>query len=178
MKKDLFLFSILTVVAVLSRLVSHTSNFTAVGAAAVVAGLLIERKTLALAVPLLTMLVSDGIMNFYTVGYHNQMDAVYLGFALMTAVSFLFKQNADFKKVVASSLVASAVFFVVSNFGVWIEGQLYPRTMEGLVTCFVNAIPFFRNEILSTVVLSPVLFFATQYLLKTQFAAIALNRSK
>ena len=41
----------------------------------------------------------------------------------------------------------SLVFFVVTNLGVWLVGDLYPRTLDGLVTCYIAAIPFFRNTL-------------------------------
>jgi hypothetical protein len=60
--------------------------------------------------------------------------------------------------VLGASLGASLFFFIATNFGVWLEGRLYPLTAEGLVSCYYNAIPFFRNTLLGDLVFSAVLF--------------------
>jgi len=49
------------------------------------------------------------------------------------------------------SLFSAVLFFMVSNFGVWLVGW-YPPTFEGLVQCYVNAIPFFRTSIVANLV--------------------------
>ena len=46
------------------------------------------------------------------------------------------------KKINLTSVLSSSViFFVVTNFGVWLIG--YPNTVEGFITCYVAALPFF-----------------------------------
>ena len=52
----------------------------------------------------------------------------------------------------------SVLFFVVTNFGVWLVGDLYPRTLEGLVACYVAGIPFFRNTLAGDLLYAAVLF--------------------
>ena len=59
--------------------------------------------------------------------------------------------------VLGAGLGSAVSFFLVSNFSVWAAGYLYPRTWAGLITCYVNAIPFFRNGLVSD------LFFATVF---------------
>jgi len=49
------------------------------------------------------------------------------------------------------SLFSAVLFFVVTNFGVWLVGW-YPPTLEGLIQCYVNGIPFFRASIVSNLV--------------------------
>ena len=62
------------------------------------------------------------------------------------------------KTAVAPGLAASILFFVVTNFGVWALDSLYPRTLEGLVICYVAAIPFFANTLAGTLFYTAVLF--------------------
>jgi len=50
------------------------------------------------------------------------------------------------------------LFFVLTNFGVWALGALYPKTLTGLTECYVVAIPFFRNALLSDLFYSALLF--------------------
>jgi hypothetical protein len=40
-------------------------------------------------------------------------------------------------------------FFVVSNFTVWAEWGMYPKSLAGLGACYFAALPFFRNSIVS-----------------------------
>ena len=56
------------------------------------------------------------------------------------------------------SLAASTVFFVITNFGVWAVGGLYPRTVLGLTECFVAALPFFGNQMAGDILFTGVLF--------------------
>lgn len=53
---------------------------------------------------------------------------------------------------------SSVFFFVVTNFAVWLEGSLYPRTLVGLQQCFTLALPFFRNTLLSDLIYTASLF--------------------
>ena len=57
-----------------------------------------------------------------------------------------------------AALASSLSFFVASNFGVWLAGQLYPHTWSGLATCYVAAIPFFGRGLASDMLFSAVLF--------------------
>ena len=61
-----------------------------------------------------------------------------------------------------SALAGPSAFFVISNFGVWLAGHLYPATWEGLAACYVAALPFYRNSLVSTVVYTTLLFGANE----------------
>ena len=61
-------------------------------------------------------------------------------------------------RVAAGSLAASIAFFVVSNLAVWAVWHMYPKTLAGLMTAYVAAIPFFRNQVLADLVFSAALF--------------------
>ena len=43
---------------------------------------------------------------------------------------------------------------VVSNYAVWVGGTMYPHTMAGLGTCYLAALPFYRNDLLSTLLVT------------------------
>ena len=62
------------------------------------------------------------------------------------------------KVSVLTVLGSSLLFFIVSNLGVWL--LYYPLTLEGLITCFTLAIPFFGNTIAGDLVYTAVLFFS------------------
>ena len=53
--------------------------------------------------------------------------------------------------------MSSTVFFVVSNFGVWLGG-FYPLTLNGLVECYVLAVPFYGALLVGDGFYAAVLF--------------------
>ena len=80
-------------------------------------------------------------------------------------LSFIFYQLSEklkkFKNVVLFTLSGSLIFFIISNFGVWFVSNIYERTILGLVECYILAIPFFFNTIISTflyLIVSKVIF--------------------
>ena len=135
------------------RLLPHPSNFTPIGALALFAGAQFDDKRWAFIVPLAAMLLSD-----LALGFHGQMPIVYSAFAVIVALGFLLKENKTWLRVTGASLAAATFFFVVSNFSVWAFDGLYPLTMQGLVTCYIAAIPFFQNWLIATLFYSAVLF--------------------
>jgi hypothetical protein len=58
----------------------------------------------------------------------------------------------------AACLAGSVFFFVVTNFGVWALGTLYPKTGAGLASCYAAAVPYFRNTVLGDAAFTAVLF--------------------
>jgi hypothetical protein len=135
------------------RLVPHPSNFTPIGALALFAGAQFDDKRWAFIVPLAAMLLSDIV-----IGFHSGMPVVYAAFAAIVCMGFLLKKKKTALRVTTASLAAATFFFVVSNFAVWAFDRLYPLTLQGLVTCYVAAIPFFQNWLAATLLYSAILF--------------------
>jgi len=72
------------------------------------------------------------------------------------------KDNKDsFKyslKMTGLGLTASLLFFLWTNFGVWLMWpQLYPKTMSGLLQCYVMGLPFLRYNLLGNLLIIPVI---------------------
>lgn len=40
----------------------------------------------------------------------------------------------------------SLVFYLISNFGVWLSTNMYERSFEGLVCCYIAALPFIKYQ--------------------------------
>lgn len=139
--------------AALSRLIPHPPNFTPVIAMALFGGAVIADRKLALLVPLLALLVSDLL-----IGLHDTMLFVYGGVALITMLGFVLHKRRSFGRVFGYALAASVLFFTITNLGVWLKGGLYPLTVEGLVACYVAAIPFFHNTLVATLLYTALLF--------------------
>ena len=54
--------------------------------------------------------------------------------------------------------MSSLLFFVLTNFGVWLVNGYYPHTVAGLAACYVAAIPFFQNSIAGDLFYTALLF--------------------
>ena len=145
-KKEKVLFGFV-LIAALTRLVPHPPNFAPITAMSLFAGAYFTRKQLAFIVPLLAMLISDLFLGFYTISIF-----VYLSFAVITWMGQ--QKNRVTPKLV---LLGSVLFFLISNFGVWL--LYYPKTTDGLVTCFALAIPFFATSLIGDIFYSVILVF-------------------
>ncbi len=144
----LFIVFALIAVAIMFRLLPHPQNFTPIAAIAIFSGALLGKKWYAFVVPMLIMLISDAF-----IGFHVTMWAVYLSFALVVLLGMTMAKSLRFKNVFATALVSAVVFFLITNFACWLQGW-YGYTAQGLVNCYLAAIPFFRMELLSTMVYS------------------------
>ena len=166
MSKQRFVL-LLILVGALSRLIPHPANFTAVGAIALFAGAQIKSQRFAFLVPVLALWISDLLINnilyasyydsfvFFTEGF------AYMAFAMVLAVMIGEQLLSKFSvgRLFSGSLLSALLFFVITNFGVWLSAtSIYPATAEGLLLCYEAAIPFFRNDALGTWVYSGVLF--------------------
>ncbi len=139
--------------AAVARLLPHPPNVTPIAAMALFGGVQFRDRGTALGVPLLAMLVSDVI-----IGFHPLMPLVYLCFALTVAIGFWAKQNFSWERIVMGSLAASVLFFVVTNFGMWMISTMYPKTAQGLVMCYIGALPYFRNTLFGDLGYTALLF--------------------
>lgn len=83
---------------------------------------------------------------------------MYPSFALVVCIGLLLRQRRRPVPIIGAALASSLVFYLVTNFGVWAMGTLYPRTVAGLFECCAMAIPFFRNTVLGDAVYCAVLF--------------------
>lgn len=135
----------LIAVAVMSRLLPHPQNFSPVMAIALFSGVLLGKKWYAWVVPMAIMVISDCFLGFSDVTW-----SVYLSFALIIGMGMMMKK-VSLLNVFANSLLGALLFFVITNFACWLPGW-YGYTWQGLMDCYVAAIPYFRMTVLSSVV--------------------------
>ncbi len=129
----------------ISRLLPHPPNFTPVAAMALFGGACFSSRLAAFFVPLAAMLASDAF-----IGFHRGMIAVYACFAATVCIGLWLRRRRAFGPIAGATLASSLLFYMATNFAVWAlgHGRLYPMTLEGLATCYIAAIPFFRNTLL------------------------------
>jgi hypothetical protein len=143
----------LIVCAAALRLVPHPPNFTPIGAMALFAGATLPRRAMAVAAPLLALLVSDLVLGFYA-----GMEVVYLSTALVVAIGWLVAARRTVVSIAAAALASSVAFFLITNFGVWLSSGMYARSASGLAACYTAALPFFQNSVAGDLFYSALLF--------------------
>ncbi|MBI2033169.1 MAG: hypothetical protein HYT10_01760 [Candidatus Levybacteria bacterium] len=156
---------------VVMRLLPHPANVAPVAALALFGGVYLEKKY-AVILPIVIMFVSDAI-----IGFHNTMVFVYASFILIGLIGLWLRSHKTLTSVISASLFSSLIFFLVTNFGVWLVGNMYQRSLNGLVTAFVLALPFFRNTIMGDLLYTG-LFFAVYEFIKVVILSNAKHSIK
>ena len=159
LKREFFPISLILILA-LARLIPHPPNFTPIIAVAIMSGYFFKNINLSFLILIVAMLVSDLFIGFY-----ENVIFVYASLLLITFVFYKIINKINFKNLFIYSFAGSLIFFIVSNFGVWALGSpgvydiAYEKNLNGLVECYILAIPFFGNTFLSTVIFAyPVVF--------------------
>ena len=162
----------LLILGVISRLIVHLPNFTPVIALALFGGVYLKKRQ-AVILPVLMMVISD-----LFIGVDNTFPFTWGSVALIALLGLYVRERKNLPTIAGSSLFASVLFFLLTNFGVWLVSGMYPRSIAGLQQCFILAIPFFNSTLVSTVVYTAVLFggyeWAAARLRKTRLAHVVL----
>lgn len=150
----------MTLAASLVRLLPHWPNFTPIGATALFGGAYFLRRRSAFAIPLCAMLLSDIILGATHYGWAvlRFMPVVYICFAATVLIGMLLRKRRTALSVVTAAIGSSVLFFIVTNFAVWLGGTLYSRTAIGLAECYLAAVPFFSNTVAGDLFFSAILF--------------------
>ena len=128
----------------ISRFVPHPPNFTSLIALSFYIPALFGRKYIPAII--ISFAVTDLIIGFHAVTFFTWGSVLLIG-----SISNYFS-NAMLKRL-SGALFGAVIFFVVTNFGVWISG-MYGYTLNGFITCYTLAIPFFAYSVISTFMFS------------------------
>lgn len=162
---------LLTILAVISRFLPHPPNFTSVGGTALFGGAKLSRP-LNYLLPIGIMLVTDIFL-----GFHKTMPYVYISFIIAVMLGErLLKNNASVAKIGVVSLVGSLLFFLITNFGVWQTGGLYPHTTAGLMESYLMGLPFLKWTVLGDMIYS-VGFFKLYQLIENRKFVTTFDRT-
>ena len=82
----------------------------------------------------------------------------YGSYILIAIAAIFIVKKVNVQNVFAGALASTAIFFLVSNFGVWISSTSYPQTFSGLMTCYAAGVPFIKGTILGDLFYAAVLF--------------------
>jgi hypothetical protein len=158
------LVAALVLVPVACRQIPWFPNAMPVSAVALFAGAWFRDWRLMLGIPLLTRLLSDLMLGYETASA-SEVLVIYACLAFSVACGWLVRNQRQQPLPVLTSCLASAVvFFLVTNFGVWLASTpnlgpfYYPPTLAGLARCYEMAWPFFRGTLVGDIVYTGVLF--------------------
>lgn len=184
-KSILVSFILLVVVSALYRAWDgRPFGFAPQIAMAIFGGAMIKDKRWAILMPLLSIFLSDLL---YEVLYMNGLSSIkgfyfgegqltnYLLILGLTFFGFLMRRI-NILNVIAFTVSGSLLFFITSNFFVWLGGGGYarPKTWEGLLQCYNDGLAFYReygliNGFVGNILLGDLFFsfilFGSYYLL-------------
>jgi hypothetical protein len=153
---------LLLIVALLSRLVPHHDwvNFTAVGGALLYFGA--RRSWREMLAPLAALMATDYFLTVFSYHYPFRWQGYVTTWAWYLAVmalgQILLRSRTTFPRVAAGVVLGPTSFFIVSDYAVWAGSNIYPHNTDGLIACYVAALPFYRNDLLSTTVVAGLAF--------------------
>jgi len=148
----------------LFRYLPHPPNVSPIAAMALFAGATFSDRRAAFLLPLLALFSGDLV-----IGLHDTMIYVYAAFGFTVLAGMALRHRLRPGNIAVAVIATSLLFFLLTNFGVWMTSALYPKTGEGLVQAYIAGIPFFQNTLLGNAGFS-VLLFGAYSLLQRNFS--------
>lgn len=175
-KNNILVFGLLVLACALYRVWDgRPFGFAPQIAMALFAGSVIKNKKISFLFPVLSMLISDALyqilyaQGFTSIkGFYSGQWENYVLIASITIIGFFIRKN-NIGSIFIGSLAGAIYFFLISNFFDWIGGGLdinnqpYPKTWNGLIYCYSEALPFFKWSVLATFSFNAI-FFGGHYL--------------
>jgi hypothetical protein len=163
---------IVLLLAVFSRLLPHLFhtpawNFTAIGGGLLFFGSRMngaKRPAVMLIAALAALMATDYYLTVYAYAYPFHVSSylvTWLWYAAVCLIGMGLLEKPSVLRVGAGALASTTSFFLLSNLVVWIGGtaaSMYPHTLSGLAACYTAAIPFYRNDLVSTAITAGALF--------------------
>ncbi len=128
----------------LSRFVPHPPNFTSLIALSFYLPAFFGRKYIP------AVLVSFFITDLF-IGMHNITFFTWGSVIVIGLISKYLKKNILLR--LCGSLLGAILFFIITNFGVYLSGY-YGFGINSFLNCYIMAIPFFGNTVISTMLFS------------------------
>jgi hypothetical protein len=142
----------LIVIGVLSRLVPHPPNVTAVVGVSLLAAYVVRNIWLAALVPVAVMAIADIVL-----GWHGSAFFTYAGMLAATLIGRGLSGRLSVPRLGGAAFLSSLAFFLVSNFGVWLGGYYGPG-LDGLAACYAAALPFWGYSLVGDLGSTAILF--------------------
>ena len=148
---------------ILSRLIPHPPNFTPLIAGAIFLPFLIKDKWLIICLPILCLLISD-----FFLGFHTVMIWTYGSFFLIGLMASQFS-SIKLTSLIGLSLSSPTLFFIITNFGVWMGSSIYSQDIQGLMQCYILALPFYASSLSATLLFASLFYFCHKFFINRGF---------
>jgi hypothetical protein len=165
--RTLLIVAMILMAAIL-RAVPHPWNFAPIGAMALFSGATFRNRVVAFIFPLLAMLAGD-----FFIGFHILIPVVYASFLISVGIGLWLREHRTMARLGGAVLFGAMQFFLITNFGVWLFSNTYPKNAAGLLACYVAGLPFVWNTLAGDCFFSAVLFGAL-FLAEQAFPAVRL----
>lgn len=143
-------FCALFAVLVVYRIMPHPYNLTPLFSAALFSGIYCRDKRLQFLLPIGSMLVTD-----FCLGFYHGMLFSYFAVASIIMLGRVLSKQKTIGTIIGGSILASFMFYLISNFGVWLLGGVgYEASLSGLIECYIAGLPFFQRTLESTLLFS------------------------
>ncbi|NMC99534.1 MAG: hypothetical protein GYA62_07435 [Bacteroidales bacterium] len=181
-----FVIVLLILLATFSRLVPHINNLSPIGAISLFGAAYFKKKWHAFLVPIITVWFSDIFINNLIYSYmfpnftlfYEGFFWQYISYFFITLGSIFLLKKINIKRLVGASLFSSVTFFFISNFGFWISSPFYSKDLNGLITCYLYAIPFIKGTLIGDAVFTSLMF-GSFYILQVKYSylkAVSINK--
>ena len=178
-KKNTGIITLLIFMAAATRLLPHPPNLTAIGSMALFGGAYFGKKYLAILIPFLALFLSNLVLD--NIVYAQYYDGfvlfspnslwVYGSILLIALLGMGLLKKVTMPKVLVGALSATAIFFLLTNFGAWLSNPIYTKDLSGLLQSYFAGLPFLTNSLIGNLVFSTALFgiyhFATHRKIQT-----------
>jgi hypothetical protein len=137
-------------------------NFSPIWAACLFGGACLAQRSVAIAAPLATYLLSDlgiwALTGRFDWAFYPGQFVVYLTVAVCVAMGFPLRGRGSVAGIAAAGFASCTLFYLTTNYGWWALSDSFPHTAAGLVECYVAGLAHYRNSLASTALFSAVLF--------------------
>lgn len=155
------------------------SGFSPMIAIALFSGMILRKKDIGFLLPLISLVISDALIElmyeqnlFPYAGFYSYQLINYSILMLAVLIGWAFKGK-SYGSLAAGAIIAPTAFYLVSNFMVWLTGEVvYSRDFAGLMTCYYNALPFYKNALIATIIFFPAILFTYNGLMRKKAALI------
>ena len=130
-----------------SRFIPHPPNFTSLIALSFYVPVLLGSR-------FLFALLFSFVITDYIIGFHSTMLFTWGSVILISIISKYFNKNILSR--LGGALCGAIIFYIFTNFGVWLLGS-YGYSLNGLLSSYILAIPFFGYTLISTLIFSALI---------------------
>jgi hypothetical protein len=160
------------------RSIPSLPNFSPFFAIALFAGIIFPKNKLAFALPLGIQLTMDLTVGLYSYTFTDVMIHIitmYVGLAAFSLIGQKSSNNINFPKTILGISLGNIIFFLLTNFGSWIQMPNYSADIYGLMNSYMAGLPFLKNAMLSGLIFTSI-FYPIYRLAEKRNEAIELSK--